>query len=368
MSAATKSSTWAFFGTLAVLFIWAISAAANFWAGYSLAPHDDVMKFVFGGASIAIDVLKAVSLFVVVGALANRRPVAALVAVILFAACSVWSTRSAIYASSTVFGTADAERQMSETLKQSQVAVLDIVTKRAQFLSQQNITIAPDAVRNARRSSLEVTRDENKRTDVEYKEALAQMKIEQAKLKEIKAAPPKDPIAWLFDLDSAWVIQMTCLGFALLLEVVSGCGLWLIAQARSPKPGRESRSRASSEPSGGEKALPPAEPKVFSAPNVVSLPVPSKLQPRNMLAEAVRDVVEPSDGRDRVLVSVVRSRAAARLPAGFDYCSHQNISMIVNELHPAARKRKTGGQMYFYGLKLKTAVAPENESRQLVAL
>jgi hypothetical protein len=363
---ASKGRLWAFFGTTAVLAVWLISAAANFWAGYSLSPESELMSWVFGGASISIDVFKAVSLFIVVGALANGKRFSAFVAMVLFVLCSAWSLRSAIYASSTVFGRADSERHINESLRQSQLSVLGIVTDRAKFLSQQNITIDPNGAKVQKRSVLEIARDENKRTDGAYKEALEQIKAEQAKLREIKPATAQDPIAWLLGFNSDKVIQATCIGFASLLEILSGVGLWLIAQARTPKT-RESRAKAPSEPSGGEKALPPAEPKVFSAPNVVSLPVPSKLQPRTMLMEAVRDVVEPAGAKDRELVSVVRSRATARLPSDFEYCSHANVTMIVNELYPAARKKKTGGQMYFYGLKLKTASTPAVESRQAQA-
>jgi hypothetical protein len=365
MSATNKTGRlWAFFGIFAVLSIWAISAAANFWAGYSLT-HEPELRVVIGGASVAVDVMKAVSLFVVAAALANRKPVVWGLALVVFAVCSAWSLRSAVYASATIFGTAEAERALSETLRQSDVTVLSIQTDRAKFLSQQSIAI--DAKNNSRRSVVEIAASENKRTSQDFAQSLRDIRAQQEKLKTVKAQPPTDPIAWLLDLDSTRVIQATCIAFAFILEYISGVGIWLITQARAPKPGRESRARAPSEPSGGEKMLPPVETKVFSAPNVVSLPVPSKLQPRNMLMEAVRDVVEPAGAKDRELVSVVRSRATARLPSDFEYCSHANVTMIVNELYPAARKKKTGGQMYFYGLKLKTASTPAVESRQAQA-
>jgi hypothetical protein len=365
MNAGHKGRLWGAIGVLAVLVLWGVSAVANFWAGWTLS-EDPALKAISGGASVAVDILKAVSLFVIAAAISNRRWVVMGTAVVILLLCSAWSLRSAVYTASVVFGTADAERVHKAEVAEGMKALTAVKQQRLGFLGQQKI----DVDSKTKRSVVELATDANKRTATEFNKLSKEVEDDLKRQAESPAGLPKDPIAWMFGLDSTVVITATALFFALLVEITSGTGFWVIAQSRLPKeqakasrPKVEKAEKLDPPTNGGTQLLSNTY-QLPTAPNVVHLPIPSRLSPRAILAEALEDVVEPADPKERVLTSVVNQRAKVRLPEDFRFANHQNVSMMVLELLPGARKKKVGGQMYFYGVKLKDPAAKSLESRQ----
>jgi hypothetical protein len=365
MNAGHKGRLWGAIGVLAVLVLWGVSAAANFWAGWTLS-EDPALKAISGGASVAVDILKAVSLFVIAAAISNRRWVVMSTAIVILALCSAWSLRSAVYTASVVFGTADAERVHKAEVADGLKALVSVKQQRLGFLGQQRVEVDS----KTKRSVVELATDANKRTATEFNQLTKEIEGDLKRQAEAPVGLPKDPIAWMFGLDSTVVITATALFFALLIEITSGTGFWVIAQSRLPKePARASRQKMEKterlDPPGGGQQVFTGASKNLEAPNVVHLPLPTRLSPRAILAEALEDVVEPSDPKERVLTSVVNQRVKVRLPEDFRFANHQNVSMMVLELLPGAKKKKVGGQMYFYGVKLKDPAAKVLESRHV---
>ena len=71
-----KNRLWGRVGIAAVSLVWLVSAMANGWAGYHLSNAPE-LGIVLAAASVAIDIMKAVALFVITAAICNRRWVAA---------------------------------------------------------------------------------------------------------------------------------------------------------------------------------------------------------------------------------------------------------------------------------------------------
>ena len=88
---------------LAVAVIWLASAVANYLYGTSYGATPE-QAAVFGGVSVASDLLKAGLAFAIAAAFVMRRWVAMTVAMVLFACCTIWSLNSAIgFATTNIF-------------------------------------------------------------------------------------------------------------------------------------------------------------------------------------------------------------------------------------------------------------------------
>lgn len=360
-----KGRFWAWSGLLAVTAIWCASAGANFWAGYSLTT-DPFLRMVSGGVSVAVDILKVVTLFAIVAAVANRRWVAMGVAVVVLAICSTWSMRNAVYTASVVFGTANAEREHQAQATANLSALLSIKQDRAKFLAGQKVTIDPS---KTRRSVIELAADENKRSAADFNTMIREIEADNEKFKAAPVSIPRDPIAWMLDIDPKYAVTGTAFFFAFLVEFASGFGFWMIAQARSPKgPQREARKSAPAvhvdPPTGTAQQI--LESK---AANVVALQPKQgpKTNPGRVLAEALNDVVEAGHPQERVLRSVVMQRVLSRVPRGFEYIQPQHLALAAMDIG-LSKPRKTGGQMYFYGARLKSGAAIPLESQQSRAM
>ena len=358
-----KGRFWAWAGILAVTAIWLASAGANFWAGYSLTT-DPFLRLVSGSVSVAVDILKVVTLFAIVAAVANRRWVAMGVAIVVLAICSTWSMRNAVYTASVVFGTANAEREHQAQATANLSALLAIKQERAKFLAGQKVTI--DASKT-RRSVVELAADENKRSAAEFGAMIREIETDNEKFKAAPVSIPRDPIAWMLDIDPKYAVTGTAFFFAFLVEFASGFGFWMIAQARTPKgPQREARKsqteRAIDPPTGTVQQV------IESKGNVVALqPRGRSANPGRVLAEALADVVEVGNPQERVLRSVVMQRVMARVPRGFEYIQPQHLALAAMDLG-LDKPRKIGGQMYFYGARLKSGAAIPLESQQSRAM
>lgn len=90
--------------TAAIMIAWGVSAAANFYFGASLGTHapfnaiffETTTSDLFSWASVAADLLKALCLFLVLVAVANRQYGQATALATIWALCTFWSFNSAV--------------------------------------------------------------------------------------------------------------------------------------------------------------------------------------------------------------------------------------------------------------------------------
>lgn len=376
-----RGRLWPILGGLFVLGLWLVSAAANFHAGISLS-NSPAISATLGLASVCADGMKVVALFIAAAALANRRPVPFILGLVVFTLCAAWSMRSATqFVSSTLEGKAAQQTQMAK-LQKSELELLSIKTQRAGFLAQQSTRVSGGAA--SRRDAL----DANRQTAKDFQALTRDIEEQQQLLKEAQAVTPGDPIAQLFGLEDRGVILVSALFFALLLEVVSGTGFWLIAQSRLPKvrpaplplqPIQEMVTRLS----------PVAEPPVYKdikilieAPSVTPPeepdPKPTKKKPNselntpanvvpirkegNKLNSIMKSLFESGSPRDRMALREFSALVNAHLPRSEWVVEPQ---LVVKTLVPAlcqaissAEKRRVGGRCYVYGVRPRSVTTP----------
>ncbi len=221
---------WPTIGLIATAALWAVSAAANYWAGYQYGT-DELTRALWGSASLGSDLAKATLIFALTYAILKERWLVAIVAMLAFALCTVWSLRSAVMFSSYQIEQRFAERTHQANVIADKREVLRLRTQRAAYLSQQDIKL-PGSGRPLREAILA----EKERTSAEFER---QMKEADRALDELKAAPAVplvDPLAAMLGVDERTVAIATSVLFALLVEIVSATGFWIIAQSRSTVP------------------------------------------------------------------------------------------------------------------------------------
>ncbi len=255
---------WSVFAILAVISIWAISAICNAFAGWNLAGTAEIPAFnlfgytisglepvrgIFAGASVSLDVIKAVSLFALVAALSRpkKRWLVAGGAILFFALASVWSLRSATFTASYALLTSQEQREVMAELQQSRRDLLKTQQARAGFLAQQTVKSSVKVTglnaryrsgRNAIAHLKEVKALDakvNAKIAADYESAINGIKQAQHELETKPIVSTADPIVVLagklFEIKDEHVILTTSLLFALILEIVSSCGFILFARA-----------------------------------------------------------------------------------------------------------------------------------------
>lgn len=391
---------------MTILGLWAVSAAANFDAGQQLS-HDDMTSFTLGLASIGIDCLKAVSLFIVAAALVNRRWLVATVALIVFTLCASWSLRSATqFILATLVNNAEKQHLAGE-IQQSKVDLLKIKMQRAGFLSQQKVDVTGPKTLKLQAMTA------NKDSSQEFQGLVADIESRQ---KALETAPPPekvDVIAETFGVDQTWVWKLTALGFALLLEIASGFGFWLIAMSRTPKapkvrpeprteektleltaghPARLSAQDAPPPPAPNNEVAKPVLPgdnvfpirKVLGPMTPVLVPTPETIEKIKLLVEEpigggeaidpglvaqieeartiITQIFEASAG-DRVLYGSFGTMVNDRLPKARKVPTHLYAKILVpavSQAIPGAYKERAGGNIYIYGIKPRLALQAAN--------
>ena len=377
-----RGRIWPLVGVAAVSLLWIISAAANYHAGASLS-SDFFISHIIGSASVGADLMKAVAIFAVVAAIANRRPVVMLAGLVIFCLCATWSMRSAIYFVSTTLTQTVSEKTLKRDLQQSQLGILDLKIKRAGFLSQQSLKVDTKN-KSARRDAI----SENQRSSGEFTGLIKDIEAQQKDLAATPVATGGDPIAALFGLTDRTVILASALFFALLLEVVSGLGFWVIASSRQakiinavampvPAPvaapvsiGGDGGTSGYGQigyggtPPGAEvvEGVTPAPTAAAPAPATNVVP----MRRENAMGDRFEKVKSIVDDRfaaapltERILMSSVVAQINAGLPIERRVPEPQRAAEllvpIVFQMYPRAEKRKVGGRTFIYGVSQRLA-------------
>jgi hypothetical protein len=355
-----RKRLWAFMGLLAVTGMWGVSAAANGWAGATLS-NDTLISFILGAASICCDVMKAVALFVVVAATANRRWVVALTGLLVFALCATWSMRSATYFASNFLTQHVAQRGHDKTLQEQEMASLATKQRRLQWLSGTDI-----AVDNPGKTQLQMLTQDRSARSSEFKQLSDEIDQQLREMREEKVTANSDPLASVLSLSDATVVLWTAIFFAALLEVVSGVGFWMIAQARVTREPplvlqfpAERTASGRSPPSSGPPPPATAKPtarRAASAANVVALRPSSPAQFAATVGSVVRDLFEPGTQTGRIPVSQIFRAVNEKLPAG-DRLNQGHIHTVLmpalRDLNQKTKRRRKGGIIWIHGVKAK---------------
>jgi hypothetical protein len=374
-----KWKFWPIVGTLAVLLMWGVSASANGWAGYIIS-SDEIIKWVLTGASVSADAIKAIALFALVAALGNRRWNVALGALVMFTLTATWSMRSATYFASSMLTEHVAQRKNAIEAQGTDKDLLETKKVRLGFLAQQDTKF-----NTQNRREREAMLAERKRISEEMRQLSAEIAAMNERKKGTHIIPNSDPLATLLKLDDKDVVLATSLFFAIMLEVISGIGFWVIAQSQlvraraeaapkaplAPAAATVSPARSATPPpvpKGGkpkEKAATPSasteRPRPFAG-NVVALPRRSapgtKAALQDQVALLVSELFEPGDEDDRVRVSEVTSKVNERLSRLKRLSNHQVRMMLIPlmlSLAPHAHKKKVGGDACILGVRMREA-------------
>lgn len=372
-----RGRLWPLVGVLAVAALWAASAYANYLAGVALADRPD-MQQVIGAASVACDVMKGVALFLVIALAAKKHWVAASVACVIFALCTVWSLRSAVYFMSDAMTEKTARLEGSNTITNAKLKILDLQQQRADFLAEQTVEVDVNN-KFARKDALTA----NKETAQEFKDLLSEVKQGVQDLeKQTFLRATVDPIADVTGADPARVIMISSLFFAVLLEMCSSWGFWLIARARADHPKATLVEAVAIVP---ELSPPPApvvddpKPAAVIQEAFIETPAPvadvagleaPKAKPAAKKDPAIGDLDEERVIRalqqslvyepgDRVLLATVGLKVNALLPARLQMNNRIAISNtltpLISKAIPGSDKLRAGGNIWVANVRLRTA-------------
>lgn len=371
----SRSSAW--LGLIAVAAIWTVSAIANAMAGYQLST-DPQLSTVLAAASVACDILKAIVLFVVLGAFIQRRWVVVTLATVLFVLTTGWSMRSAVYFAS--WGIADRANTLrhQEMIAEAQLMLVSTKQQRARFLAEQRVDVT-----SKYRSIREAAAEANARSSEEFSKMMDEIQADLEKIKASKPTPVIDPIAEVMELPHAQVALWTSLAFALLLEMSSATGFWLISRARLPKAKVDKRQRETAKPAKPHETT---DPKVsVSAPeipdknpsqeklgeesavifhghaSVPSISVKADLPTvvdadTRRLVKALQTALTIAGPHDRITLNEVSFATNRLLPSSKRLTSkHDRAGALSDALllaFPNCEKRRVGGQTWIYGVRL----------------
>lgn len=379
-----NAKLWPLVGVLAVASLWGASAFANYLAGVALS-DDPKMQQVLGFASVACDVLKGVALFMVIALAIRGRWFAVGVASLIFILCTTWSLRSAVYFAADAMGSKISRLENQNKIADAKLKVIDLKSDRAKFLSGQSVEVDVNN-KFARKDALTA----NKETSQEFRALVGEVESGVKELEErgfIQATV--DPIASATNSDPKMVVLISSLFFAVLLEMCSSWGFWLIARAReehdpaplqamailpevsppTPAPVMALGFGGTLQPMPSKPADP--EPVLETVQAPAAKPKAAKNDPTignlddERLIRALQQVLvhEPSD---RVLLATVGLKVNALLPPKHQMPNRISISNtltpLVAKAIPGAAKERIAGQMWIANVRLRTA----SESETLV--
>jgi hypothetical protein len=253
---------WAVPATLAIMAIWGVSACANWYFGASLG--DDkafnaiffttTSSTVFSSASLAADVLKGTMLFGVAAALAVRKWRPALVCGLIWVACAAWSVASATGFVAINHHTVTDDRGKSAdewgALKKEIARVeerrswipehrpvetvkADLAGKQSEFLFHRtkgctDVT-TPESVKFCERFAIAKREEGNAKAAAELDDKLASLRSELKTTKRVSSENPWAEMAGgALGYAASRMAEGQMLWFALMLELISGPGLWAI--------------------------------------------------------------------------------------------------------------------------------------------
>lgn len=357
---------WPIIGTAAVAAVWTVSAFANYWASYQYGTPGTVEGYFLGGASVASDLLKAAAIFAAAAAFAHGRKFVGCCAVLILILCVGWSVRSAVYFASSVAQENLTARGHSSSVLEAEHDLLKLQSRRAGFVAEQTV--------ESRKTSDVIA--ERKRTAEEFAALTANIREQIDSLKYKRPTPAKDPIADVMGLDEKSTLAATAIGFAVLVEVVSVFGFWVIAASRPATYPTTPLTAAAPVPQAPQYVEEELEPQPIAAPNVFpfrarpSAPAPAarpvakdgqaqaalRRQIEEAVAIAIRDSVRPNIGKS-IPVAELYTAVAQGLPDHpYDEAlSERNaVAKIVTERMNALgyKKKKIRGRFAFVGCAL----------------
>lgn len=288
-----KYPVWVVLGTVAAALVWGISAIANYHAGLSLAPeprpgatssniemeilgHSLVLTIghVFGMASICFDVAKVAMVYVLAVSTRERNVIASVLAVLILAMTVAWSIRSATYFFASAIEMKITESENASKISSRLDAVVDLKMSRAQFAAGQSVRISSSMGRKTRDNIAAI----NKQSQRDFQGLVSDIENDIRKLQSNPPPPPGDPIAKILKIDQKSFVIGCSLFFALLLEVLSSLGPWVLSQGRVARVTPALPERVKLE------KLAEQAPQELSAPAPVSVPVPVSALPEPALA------------------------------------------------------------------------------------
>lgn len=365
-----KSKLWPVFGVLAVAALWLASAYANYLAGLALA-DDDRMRYVIGAASVACDVMKGVALFLVIALVAKKHWVAAGVACAIFALCTMWSLRSAAYFMTDAMTGKVARIESTNKITDAKLKIIDLQQQRADFLAEQTVEVDVNN-KFARKDALAANRD----TSNEFKSLMAEVKEGVAELeKKTFLRATVDPIADVTGISPDKVVLASSMFFAVLLEMCSSWGFWLIARARDhapalailpevsppqePAPRPEPVILVAQEPAQASPA--PRRPKPKPEPVIEEMQEPAPKDTilnadEERIVRALRTLLV-ADTDNRILLASLGVYVNDLLPPTKKLKNRwqitNGIGPVIHRAVPGASKARIAGQVWITGVRLK---------------
>ncbi len=325
MSVFIGRMVWAIPATVAILAVWVVSAAANWHFGASLgtsAPFDALLfqtttARLFSSASLSSDVLKMVMLFAATTAVAVGMWRAAIVTGFIWLACMTWSVASAVGFVALNHATVTDQRGKGEVEWAQLSKEIERLEKRRAWIPHHRplATVSADIAQKEgaylfqrSKSCADITTSESRA----FCEGLGQLRREQANAQEAAKLDAKlsglrqetkktdrvttvDPFAALVASLSAGVKANgvstgRAIFLALMLELISGPGLWAVWSAALSGPRKPKEARTAPVPV--LDVNPPAKP-VQAAIEAPSKPQVPKRAKRGGKPKLVVDNREP---------------------------------------------------------------------------
>lgn len=387
----TDRAYWPVLGTLAAGILWAVSAFANFHAGYALSEDDTVRAFL-GAASVGSDLMKVALLFAVCAAWRAGRGIVVLLGLALFVVMSVWSLRAGGVFISDALTAHSARLAHARKIEEGADALMQLRQQRAAFLSSQQLK--PDS---GYRSVREAAMLENKRVAQEFSDLTHKIETD---IEAAKGEPPSRgesfsqllqeflPVVPAGGAGERLVTLATAAFFALLLELGSSFGPVILAQARTPRRVAMAQQTPPA-PSEAEQAMrtiqaavaAPAPPPALPAPpepqdepgepakgasNVVDLSGrPLAVGHSASLEDALQVLFEPAPDQ-RLLLADAVSAINSNVPRHRRLTSPRKISDVLIPALEATgwgiEKVKVGGRIYITGLRPRPTARARRKS------
>jgi hypothetical protein len=277
--------------TAAIAVVWGVSAAANWYFGASQGSEALVFSCcslttagLYGWASLAVDTLKALMLFLFFGAVANRQILEALATVTIWLICTAWSFNAAIgFVALNHSTVVDSRSQSVTNWEQLQKDIRRIEERRdwvpkhrpyetveAELAGKTtaylyaltsgctNVTFKgsrPFCEEISRLRQEEVSAKAGNDLDAE----LSKLRDEQKGLKKVSSTDPwAEMIAMITGSTAEKVSTGRATGFAFLVEIISALGLWSVWSVASGM--RRKPAQAAEAPRGMDVAGPPVTP------------------------------------------------------------------------------------------------------------
>ncbi len=237
---------WALPATLAIGAIWCVSAYANYSFGLSLGSD------LFGYASLAVDVAKAVILFGAFAAIAHRHYLASATLMAIWVCCSLWGIASAIGFVSTHYATMTDNRGKTAeewTQLESQIASLaerrkSVAAARPEGVVQAEIDglmreVESCAVINGPVTAKLCPKIDKLKAELSNAKSaswldgrLDELRKEMKTTAHVSSVDPRaDALAGLLGLASPILAKGLAGFFALMMELITATGLWAVWKA-----------------------------------------------------------------------------------------------------------------------------------------